>query len=540
MTNDNLELRFTGFAISGGVALARVCLLSDARHRDIPLYRVPAEDRIHEKNRILTAISVVAEQLEQVTVEVAEQVGPAESQIFQAHRAILIDPGLLRQVLHLIDTTQVNAETAVIQTIDSYQSQLLAMDSEFVRERAHDLDDVQQRLIDSLLDRGDPFHCGESHCRRGHERVIVAEELTPSLTLRLHAKNASGFVTERGGPTSHAAILARGLGVPAVSGIAGIHHLLDCGTPLIVDGDKGEVIAWPNSATITRYCVAASDDDWPSEIIARESNVTILANISQVEEAAQAIRSQADGIGLFRTEMEFMAECRILSEEEQYRRYVSVLRAMDGKPVCFRLLDVGGDKRAPFLNLPAEANPNLGCRGSRLLLARPDLLRPQARALARAAAHGPVDVLYPMIVDCAQFLKLRTAFQQATVDLPEGQLRHGVMFEVPSACLQARELLQHAHLGSIGTNDLIQFLFAADRNSPHFDEEIQLDHPSVWTMLQQVADAARATDRCVSICGEAAGQVRHLASLVELGFTTLSVAPRQIPHLRRAVSDAGL
>jgi phosphoenolpyruvate-protein phosphotransferase len=544
----HLEARFTGYPISGGVAFAKACLLSDARHRNVPLDGVDAADRFLEKNRLLTAFSTVSEQLERVSEEMGWKVGHAESRIFQAQRTILTDSRLLEAILHLIDTAQVNAETATIRTIDGYQSQLLAVDNAFVRERADDLNDIQQRLLNALMDRHAHFHfhCSdELSCQRGCERVVVAEALMPSLTVGLHSESVRGFVTERGGLTSHAAILARGLGIPAVSGISGIHRLLDCGTPLIVDGNQGEVIAWPSAATISRLCVTAPDDTWPDdtwpdEVAPQASTVMILANISRAEEATLVIRSRADGIGLYRTEMEFIGENRILSEEEQYQRYVSVLQAMDGRPVCFRLLDIGGDKQAPFFGLPEEANRQLGCRGSRLLLERPDLLHPQARALARAAAHGPVDVLYPMIVDCSQFLKLKTAFQRATADLPAGDLRHGVMFEVPSACLQAQELLEHSHFASIGTNDLTQFLFALDRSSSHLYEEERLDHPSVWKLLQQVAEAARRTGRRVSICGEAAGEERFLAPLVQLGYTTLSVTPRQVPRLRKAASDAGL
>jgi phosphoenolpyruvate-protein kinase (PTS system EI component) len=259
-----------------------------------------------------------------------------------------------------------------------------------------------------------------------------------------------------------------------------------------------------------------------------------MANISNSGEVTLAVHHQAEGIGLYRTEMEFFAEDRILSEEEQYQRYTTVLQAMNGKPVCFRLLDFGGDKRAPFLGLPEEVNPSLGFRGSRLLLERHDLLRPQARALARASVLGPVNVLYPMIVDREQFLKLRAVFQNATADLPSGQLRHGVMFEVPSACLQARRLLDVAEFGSIGTNDLIQFLFAVDRSNSQVNEDITLDQPILWSLLSDIASAARETGCPVSLCGEAASHVQFLPALTEIGLTTLSVAPRFIPQIRLA------
>jgi phosphoenolpyruvate-protein kinase (PTS system EI component) len=207
---------------------------------------------------------------------------------------------------------------------------------------------------------------------------------------------------------------------------------------------------------------------------------------------------------------------------------------MNGRPVCFRLLDIGGDKKAPFFDIPEEENPFLGLRGGRLLLERTDLLRPQARALVRASAHGPVDVLHPMIVDLHQFLKLKAKFREVTADLPSGQLRHGVMFEVPSACLQARELLDVAEFGSIGTNDLIQFLFAVDRSNPLVANDCVSDQPVFWSLLNQIAVAARERGRTVSLCGEAASSLPILPTLMKIGLTILSVTPRFIPELRLA------
>jgi phosphotransferase system enzyme I (PtsI) len=207
---------------------------------------------------------------------------------------------------------------------------------------------------------------------------------------------------------------------------------------------------------------------------------------------------------------------------------------MQGKAVYFRLLDIGGDKGASFLKLPQEENPYLGLRGSRLLLARYDLLRTQARALARASTKGPVHVMYPMIIDVEQFLKLKKLFQRATEDLPAGDLRHGIMFEVPSACLEARKLLAAADFASIGTNDLIQYLFAVDRNNELVAYDYMPDRPVFWSLMEQMAQAAQQVDRPLSVCGEMAGNVHFLAKLMELGIATISVSPRLIPHLRQA------
>ena len=535
LSGTNTESRLTGLPVSGGIAMARVCLFSDKRHGDLPLYRVSGDDLSGEKDRVQQAISLAAAQLDRVIADVADRIGPAEAQIFEAHKAVLTDRVLIKEVFNHIEDQKINAETAVVQTLDAYQSRLLEVDNEYIRSRASDIGEVQRRLLDVLAERSPQLHCSDqAHCRRGQERIIVAEELTPNLTVGLHTEQTQGFVTERGGPTSHAAILARALGVPAVSGIKDVYSILDCGTELLLNGDTGEVIVWPREETISQLRADRRAPVDAPTVVPPVPELTVMANINHAGDVAQAVHYQAEGIGLYRTETEFFVADRILTEEEQYERYTSVLKAMNGRPVCFRLLDIGGDKRAPFFDLPQEENPFLGFRGSRLLLERHDLLRPQARALARTSVHGPIDILYPMIVNREQFLKLKATFQEATADVPPGQLRHGVMFEVPSACLQARELLEVAEFGSIGTNDLIQFLFAVDRSNPLVANDCTPDQPVFWSLLSQIAVAAQETGRTVSLCGEAASSLPILPTLMEIGLTTLSVTPRFIPQLRLA------
>lgn len=508
-------------------------MFNDNRHGDLPLYRVADDEVAREKDRVEQSLPVAAEQLDSVIADVAGRIGPAEAQIFEAHKAILTDRVLINEVLNRIDSQKINAETAVVQTLDTYQSRLLEVDNEYIRDRANDIGEVQRRLLDVLAERSPQLHCSDkAHCRRGRGRIIVAEELTPNLTAGLHAQRTQGFVTERGGPTSHAAILARSLGVPAVSGVKDVYSILDCGTELLLNGDTGEVVVWPSEETISRFTAERTTQIDTPTVVSPVPGLTVMANINHAGDVAQAVHYQAEGIGLYRTETEFFVADRLLTEDEQYDRYASVLSAMKGRSVCFRLLDIGGDKKAPFFDLPQEDNPFLGFRGSRLLLERRDLLRPQVRALARTSLHGPVDVLYPMIVDREQFLKVKAAFQELTADVPTGQLRHGIMFEVPSACLQAQELLEVAEFGSIGTNDLIQFLFAIDRSNPLVANDGQPDQPVFWSVLSQIAFAARASGRAVSLCGEAASSLPILPKLMEIGLTTLSVTPRSIPELR--------
>ncbi|MFH1268159.1 MAG: phosphoenolpyruvate--protein phosphotransferase [Planctomycetota bacterium] len=529
------KTRFVGLPISGGTAVARVCLFNEKRHSNLPLYRVSGDGVVGEANRLRQAIAVVTDRLDGVLRDVADRIGPAEAQIFEAQKAILADKVLVSQVLDGIETLNLNAEAAVIQTLEVYETRLLEVDNEYIRERATDIGEIRRRLLDVLRNMNPSLQCGDQkHCRQGRGRIIVAEELTPSLTVDLDVEHTQGFVTERGGPTSHAAILARALGIPAVSGIKGIHGLLSCGTEVLLNGDTGEVVVWPGELTIARARSAAVQ---AAPVVEPVPGLTVMANISHAAHVAAAVKHQAEGIGLYRTEFEFLAAGKILSEDEQFDRYVSVVKAMGGRPVCFRLLDIGGEKGAPFFNLPQEENPALGFRGSRVLLDRSDLLGPQARALARASVHGPVDVLYPMIVDRDQFLKLKSLFSKAIADLPTGALRHGVMFEVPSACLEARELLEVAEFASIGTNDLIQYLFAVDRNNERVAQDCTPDRPVFWSLLSRIGAAAAETGRTVAVCGEVASDPRFLPKLIESGLATLSVSPRFIPELRLAAKQ---
>jgi len=534
----NTETRFTGLPVSGGIAAAKVCLFNENRHSNLNVYKVAGEGVTFEQNRTRQAMALAAERLDVLIEDVAGRIGPAEAQIFEAQKAILGDAVLVEQILEDIAAAGLNAEAAITRVLDGYETRLLEVDNEYIKERASDIGEIRRRLLDVLGNMNPSLQCDDGeHCQQGRHRIVVAEELTTGLTVELDAQWTRGLVTERGGPTSHAAILARALGIPVVSGIKDIRNRLSCGMELLIDGDTGEVVVWPSEATTARAQSQSGAAVRMARAVEPVPELTVLANISQVADADDAIAQQAEGVGLYRTEFEFLAADKILDEEEQFERYAAVVKAMDGRGVCFRLLDVGGDKGASLFDLPEEENPYLGRRGCRLLLDRPELLREQARALARASAYGPVDVLYPMIVELEQFLEIKQRFCDALGELPGDRLRHGVMFEVPSACLQARELLEAADFGSVGTNDLIQYLFAVDRNNEYVAYDYTPDRPVFWSVLGQIAAAARQTGRTVSVCGEAAGNPRFLPKLMELGLTTLSVSPRSIAQLRLAVRE---
>ena len=529
------ETHFNGLPISPGVALARVCLLRQVNHENVPDYRVAGEGVEQERARLKQAVAAVAEHLEGLKATVAERLGQAEAEIFAVQRLILEDPALDGQLMEAIDDGY-NCESAILRTFEQHEARLRQLDSDYHAERASDLGEVKRRLLDHLCGTKPTFQCGNiPECQRGRQRIIITEELTPSLTLELETDEILGIVTERGGATSHAAILARAMGIPAVSGIPHIHDLVACGTETIVNGDTGEVTIWPSEEVVKRIGPTVHVE--PRAVPDPVEALRVMANINLAGEVKAVRRMKAEGIGLYRTEMEFFAAGRLLDENEQAERYTDVLKAVDSQPVYFRLLDLGGDKPSPLFEFPAEGNPSLGLRGARYLLSHPDLLRTQARALARASRYGTVHVMYPMIVGVDQFRRTRDLFEEATADTERGEIRHGPMFEVPSAVLEANELLAEADFASIGSNDLVQYLFVVDRNNEHVAGDYSPDRPVFWRVLEDLVRAAEEVECPLAICGEMASDPAYIERLLSLGIRTVSVSPRLSPGVRQAVKE---
>jgi phosphotransferase system enzyme I (PtsI) len=536
----NREVQFKGLAISGGVAYAKICLFNENRHNQAaPAYRVEGPEVEREKARLDQAVRVASERTQALVDQIQARLGSAQAGIFVAQKMMVEDPMLNAKMVALIEHEVLNAETAVTRALDEYEAVLTAIDNQYLRERASDIGEVKRRLLDVLGNTSPSLQCaGLSHCQRGKNRIVAAIELTPSLTTELDTEDLRGFITEHGGAGSHAAILARALGIPAVSGLAGIYGAVTCGTDVIVDGDRGLAILWPTQETLARYKLldgAAVKAD--VEIEPPVPGYQVMANVSRFKDFEKALAAGAEGIGLYRTEFGLFVPNRIMDEQEQYDQYVRILDIMGPRPVTIRLLDLGGDKGGEWLNLPHEDNPQLGLRGSRLLLARRDLFDVQARALARASVHGPINVMYPMIVDAAQFLKMRDAFEDAADGIERGTVRHGVMFEVPAACLHAREIFEHAEFGSIGTNDLTQYLFAVDRNNELVAEYYNPDTPAFWTLIRMTVEAAADRNRPLSVCGEMAGDERFVPKFIEVGIESVSVSTRLIARTRRTARN---
>ena len=522
-----------GLPLSPGLAIARVCMFNERRHSNLPIYKVKGEGIELEIGRVKRAIEIAGRKLDELKNQVKKRIGKAEAEIFVAQKMIMEDKTLIEKVSDLITNHFINAENAISSVLDSYEARLQKVDNEYLRDRASDFGEVKRRILDVLSDMKPSLQCtDEKHCQRGKNRIIVAEELTPSLTVDLEAEQVLGFVSERGGQNSHGAILARALGIPAVSSLPEFRNRVGCGTELLINGDTGEVVIWPKEDTIIRARIEHEKPIRQPTASDPVVGLKVMANISLATDVKEATHMKAEGIGLYRTEMEIIATGKLLSEDELYKRYSSVVKAMKGLPVIFRTFDVGSDKPFPFLNIPPEQNPSLGFRGARLLLGKKELLQGQARAMARASVHGPIHIMYPMIIDLAQFLELKTVVEDAIRDIPKGTIKHGVMFEVPSACLDAREILEHADFGSIGTNDLIQYMFAIDRNNDFVAYDYKPARPVLWKMIKIVADAATATGKSLSVCGELAGDPIYLSKIMNLGINTVSVNSRLIPGIR--------
>ena len=528
---------FQGLSITSGKVAGPACLFAAEHHRSVEELRLSDDELPAELDRFESALRVCSQELEAIALGVASNVGMAEAEIFLTQKHIMNDGTIVQQIRKGIAEDKKNAEFVIFDVFNRYEDKFKKMDNEYLRERAADIGEIRRRLLDNMSQTKPRFLCeGQAHCRRGTNRVIVAYELTADMMVHMNFEKVRGIVTEHGGVSSHAAIIARSLGIPAVSGIRDIMDHVKCGDTIMLDGDKGVVYLNPPAEFVRRIIPPVSkreSDD--AGLLATPSGMELCANASSIDDVKQAVQFHADGIGLFRTEILFLKADRLLDEEEQFAYYSQVVAAMQGKTVTFRLLDVGGDKPLPFLRLKKETNPYLGWRGARFLLGSPDIFNAQLRALVRLSKKAKIRILFPMVVDAMQQLALSQAVKE-TIITAGGEARNieiGAMFEVPSACLQAREIFKLIDFGSIGSNDLIQYLFAVDRNNEQVSVDYNPNHPILWSILKDLVSAARETKKGLSICGEMAGREGVAGKLLDIGIDSLSVSPRLVPQVRK-------
>lgn len=533
-------LEIGGLPVSPGQVATRICLYSHKNYQQAALRIRKKEMSIeNEISRYKEAIAYCEKAIIAVRKKVDKEIGSAEAAVFDAQLAMLKDPSMTKKVNDKISKENLPFENAVEEVLSSYERMFAELDDAYLQERSSDISEIKRRLLNFGYETEPGFVCsGFKRCGRGFHSIIVAEELTSEMLMEIDLSTIYGIITEKGGINGHAAILTRAAGIPAVTGVKGAMDIARCGNSVYLDGNTGEVIFNPNNSLLKKYKHARK-----KEVTTVEESlpgVTVLANCSSVETAQEAQIKHADGIGLFRTEMLFLHKGSLLNEKEQIEHYSSTCRALKGKEVTFRLLDIGGDKPLPSLEIGSEENPFLGYRGARFLLGHREILQTQLRALLTTALKYPLNIMLPMIVDIEQLKELKAEIQQISVELsvPNEQYKIGLVFEVPSAIFQAEELLNEVDFGSIGSNDLTQYLLAVDRNNDLVAVDYNNDHPALWRSMQIIADAAKKTGRRISICGELASFPGYAKRLFELGICALSVSPHMIAQVRQELNNA--
>lgn len=534
---------FSGIAASPGVAIGPALI-----------YRRPALEGVKgaasgpasaELAKLDEALQRSRADLEQIKERAERELGASEAAIYDAHLLILDDPPIWEEVRARI-AGGLSAPEAVRAVADHYAARFRELEDEYLRERGADLLDVADRVLRHLLGLAGPGLGALTD-----PVVVVARDLSPSETVTLDRTKVLALVTETGGPTSHASIVARALGIPAVVGVRDILSRIENGKELLVDGDAGRVVLEPDARE--REAVAkreqeirerqkeeAREAELPAQTLDGE-RVKLVANIGHPAESEAACRYGAEGVGLYRTEFLFMGRPAPPDEEEQYAAYATVVKRMAGRRVIIRTLDVGGDKPLAYLAMGAEANPFLGLRGLRLSLENPALFKVQLRALWRASHHGPLGVMFPMVSSLEEVELARRLLTEARDELrKEGvavgsAVEVGVMIETPAAALMAAELAERVDFLSIGTNDLTQYTMAADRLNERVSHLYQPLHPAVLRLIRFVVEGAHRAGKWVGVCGELAGDPLATPLLLGLGLDELSMSPTFLPAVKRMV-----
>ncbi|AIM17511.1 phosphoenolpyruvate--protein phosphotransferase [Neobacillus sedimentimangrovi] len=532
-----------GIAASNGIAMAKAYRLVEP---DLNFEKKTVEDSTAEVERFRQAMAKAKSELELIRERAEQELGADKAAIFEAHLLVLNDPELNTPIEDKIKSENVNAEAALKETADMFVTMFEQMDNEYMRERAADIRDVTKRVLAHLLgvQLANPSMISE-------EVIIVADDLTPSDTAQLNKQYVKGFTTNIGGRTSHSAIMARSMEIPAVVGTKTATEEINNGDFVIVDGLKGEVHINPTPELVDQYKKVHEDyekqkSEWAKlvnepTVSADGHHVELAANIGTPNDLKGVIDNGGEGIGLYRTEFLYMGRDQLPTEEEQFEAYKAVLEGMNGKPVVVRTLDIGGDKELPYLQLPKELNPFLGFRAIRLCLEEQGIFRTQLRALLRASIYGNLKIMFPMIATLNEFREAKSILEEEKQKLiAEGQkvadkIELGIMVEIPSTAVLADQFAKEVDFFSIGTNDLIQYTMAADRMNQRVSYLYQPYSPSILRLVKMVIDAAHAEGKWAGMCGEMAGDETAIPVLLGLGLDEFSMSATSILKARSLI-----
>ncbi|WP_027107680.1 phosphoenolpyruvate--protein phosphotransferase [Lacticigenium naphthae] len=536
-----MTAKLSGIAASDGIAIAKSYLLVEP---DLSFESKNISDADGEINRLSDAIDKSKSDLEMIKENAKKTLGEEEAKVFDAHLMVLSDPDLISSIENAIREEKINVETALQNATDTFITMFEAMeDNPYMQERAADIKDVRKRVLAYLLGVKLP-----SPATIDEEVIIIAEDLTPSDTAQLNKQFVKAFVTNVGGRTSHSAIMARSLEIPAIVGTKSITENVKDGDMLIVDGLEGEILINPSESELKEYKkkneeYAELKKEWDrlvnEKTITKDGNhVELAANIGTPKDLIGVKENGAEAVGLYRTEFLYMDSSELPTEEDQYQAYTKVLEGMEGKPVVVRTMDIGGDKELPYLKLPNEMNPFLGYRAIRVSLDKDDIFRTQLRALLRASVHGNLRIMFPMIATLNEFRQAKTIYEEEKEKLTnEGikvanDIQVGIMIEIPAAAVLADKFAKEVDFFSIGTNDLIQYTMAADRMNERVSYLYQPYNPSILRLVKFVIDSAHKEGKWAGMCGEMAGDQIAVPILLGLGLDEFSMSATSILKTR--------
>jgi phosphotransferase system enzyme I (PtsI) len=549
MSGDNAkqETRFQGVGVSPGIARGALHVVRDEGD-DIARHRIEPSDIPEEIGRFETALIQTRSQILEMQERIAQSIGAKDAGIFDAHLLVVEDRTLIDEVLRKLQADLNNVEFVFQEVATHYANTLSQIDDPYLRERALDIQDVTRRVVRNLQGKApkDFLSLAEKH-------VLLAHNITPSDTATMNREYVLGLATDLGSRTSHTAIMARSLGIPAIVGLHDATEKLETGQQVLLDGYNGLLILDPTPETLWHYGELEQKRSLVQEQLTRlretksttrdGRHIVLSANIELPEEVEAAPRNGAEGIGLYRTEFLYLNRTTLPSEEEQYATYRKVAEQVQPHPLIIRTFDLGGDKLAAVLDSDDEMNPFLGHRAIRFSLERVDIFKAQLRAIIRASAVGNVKVMFPMISGLEELTRALAVFEECKAELKsEGQkfdakTEVGAMIEIPSAAMCADRLAREIDFFSIGTNDLIQYAIAVDRVNERVAHLYEPTHPAVLKLLKMVADAGHAHELWVGVCGEMAGDLALTPLLLGLGMDELSVGASLVPRVKRAVQS---